>query len=94
LVTADAAVTPEMLVGPVAVNVTEGTESVPPLSLVTVFTKVSVGSLLFAKLQVKSAPATTFAAGSVSTLPTKDPSEPVLPVIALLASVQDAEARA
>jgi hypothetical protein len=49
---------------------------------------VKVGSLLDDKTQVKSAPATTRAAATVSTLVTTVPKVPVLPVMALLASVQ------
>ena len=38
--------------------------------------------------QVTSAPATTFAAAKVTTVPEKEPKVPVFPVVALLASVQ------
>lgn len=94
MATAAAPVMPEIFVGPVAVKVTEGTVSVPPLSLVTVLASVRVGSLLLVKLHVKSAPAFTFALGIVSVLLTKLPMLPVFVVIALFASVQDAEANA
>ena len=45
LVTAAAPVMPLMVVGPVAFNVKAEGVAVPPLLLVTVFTKVSVGAL-------------------------------------------------
>ena len=59
----------------------------PPLEI---FVSVIVGNLVLVKVQVKSAPALTFAARMVSTLPDRLPKEPVLPVNALLASVHEA----
>ena len=49
---------------------------------------VKVGSLLDDKTQVKSAPATTRAAATVSTFVANVPKVPLLPVTVLLASVQ------
>lgn len=43
---------------------------------------------VFVNVQVKSAPATTFVAGMVRTLPESEPKVPVLPVVAEFASVQ------
>lgn len=91
-VTEPAPVTPEILLGPAALSITDDTASVPPLSLVTVLTKVRVGNLVLVKLHVKSEPAFTLAAGTVNVLPERVPIAPVLPVITLLASVHDADA--
>jgi hypothetical protein len=49
--------------------------------------------LLLARLQVKTAPATTLADGTVITLDATDPNVPVLPVMALFESVQDTALR-
>ena len=51
-------------------------------------------SLVFVKTQVYAEPAVTFAAGMVSTFVESVPMLPVLPVVALLASVQLADVRA
>jgi hypothetical protein len=67
------------------------TAPTPPLLILV---SERVGSLLLVKLQVKSEPALTLAAGMVSTLLTSVPMVPVLPVMAELASVQDADAKA
>ena len=54
-----------------------------------ILVRVMVGRLTFVKTQVKSAPAFTLSAGIVSTLPDNVAKAlPVLPVMALLASVQ------
>ena len=48
---------PVIVVGPVAVRFTELTATVPPLSLVIVFTKVSDGNLLLVNVQTNALPA-------------------------------------
>ena len=66
----------------------------PPNPPVVVFWTFTVGILALVKRQVKSAPATTLAAGIVRVVPDTLPIDPVLPVTALLASVQEADDRA
>ena len=63
----------------------------PPKPPVVIFCTLTVGILRLVKRQVKSAPATTFAAGMVSVVPVSVPMLPEFPVMALLASVQEAE---
>ena len=79
-----------MLPGVEAKLVCAKVKAVPEPPMV-VFCNVNVGFMALVKVQVKSERASTLAAGIVNTPADIVPMEPLLPVMALLASVQDAD---